>query len=162
MTAGTIGQPLAHTPPLMLLTALGSWHWCPHFATEDTMWGACLESGHQGVRGQSPKALQVHSPYCVPAPVRASLHPPAGASQEPGAARAVPWPLMADSSVPWLEWSSSHRGARDRASFTLCQPLASSSALQGRPGLDLLTPTCVPGHSVRDQGIALKAVGNGA
>lgn len=34
----------------------------------------------------------------------------------------MPWPLMADSSVPWLEWSSSHRGARDRASFTLCQP----------------------------------------
>ena len=55
MAAGTIGQPLAHTAPLMLLTALGSWHWCPHFATEDTIWGACLGSGDQGVLGPEPQ-----------------------------------------------------------------------------------------------------------
>ena len=162
MTAGTIGEPLAHTPPLMLLTVLGSWHWCPHFATEDTIWGACLASGHQGVLGPEPQGPTGPQPPLRPCPCPGQPPPTGGsftgARSSPGCALASDGRLLG--SVAGVEFKPQRRPGQGQLHSV--SALASSSALQGRPGLDLPTLTCVPGHSVRDQGIALKAVGNGA
>ena len=162
VAAGTIGQPLAHTAPLMLLTALGSWHWCPHFATEDTIWGACLGSGDQGVLGPEPQGPTgpqppLHACPCLgwPPPTSRSF---TGARSSPGCALATDGRLP--SSVAGVEFKPQRRPGQ--VQLHSVSDLASSSVLQGRPGLDLLTPTCVPSHRVCDQGTPLKAAGNTA
>ena len=134
----------------------------PSFCNRGHHMGACLGSGDQGVLGlepQGPAGPQppLHPCPCLGWPPRTSRSF-TGARNSPGCALATDGRLPG--SVAGVEFKPQRRPGQ--VQLHSVSALASSSVLQGRPGHDLLTPTCVPGHRVRDQGTPLKAAGNTA
>ena len=161
VASGTTGQPLAHTAPLMLLTALGSWH-CALILQQRTPYGGLSRVRRPG--GAGAGAPRPYRSTASTTPLPCLGWPPrtsksfTGARNSPGCALATDGRLPG--SMAGVEFKPQRRPGQ--VQLHSVSALASSSVLQGRPGHDLLTPTCVPGHRVRDQGTPLKAAGNTA